>query len=224
MSRIKWGLVGCGAHGTRYLEPRNSGGRDIRVFRRGERIHDVDVCIIATPPASHTGLALSCLQQGIGVLLEKPAALTLSETELILDCAERRGSPPLLIASPHLFARKFLELGHSADATVTWAGPERADGSCSGYLDWGPHAWSMATALGTERVVTGVSHVRTTVVESNGKRYQGEWLDTESPMLAQIETLERMMHGGFDWRAGKTFVRQVYTRLFANQAASTVKL
>ena len=46
---------------------------------------------IATPPASHTPLALQCLAAGAHVLVEKPLATSPEEVDRILDEAARRG-------------------------------------------------------------------------------------------------------------------------------------
>lgn len=234
---MRWGLIGCGKHGGRYLEPKNGGGRIVHMMTRGAPpgwtnasapagkyitnsvdalFQKVDAVIIAAPPAVHAEFAIRSLEAGKAVLLEKPIALTWPEARAVLDAADRPGAPPLLVASPHLYARRFLELCGGPDSTVVWCGPERDDGSCPGYLDWAPHGWAMAQALGTERVITGSSPARVCEVNSGGKQYRGEWLDTESPMLAMVETLERIMHGGFDWRSGKRFTRTLYERVFAN--------
>ncbi len=46
-----------------------------------------DVVHVLTPPSSHVGLALSCLDAGAHVLVEKPAAPTLPELHTLLDKA-----------------------------------------------------------------------------------------------------------------------------------------
>ncbi len=46
-----------------------------------------DIVHVLTPPASHVGLSLSCLDAGAHVLVEKPAAPTLPELHTLLDKA-----------------------------------------------------------------------------------------------------------------------------------------
>lgn len=228
---IKWGLIGCGAHGARYLDPFNGGdGRYTKVYGKtvpngpwerainpSDVIESCDIVVIASPPASHAAYALRALEQGRAVLLEKPIALTRPETMAVIEASDRPGAPPLLVSSPHLFTRAFLALCGGPDSTVVWCGPERRDGSCDAYMDWSPHAWSMATALGTERVITGMNGTRMTLVMSGAREYAGQREADESPLRAQVETLERLYHGGFDWRAGRTFTRRVYDAVFDNR-------
>jgi predicted dehydrogenase len=51
----------------------------------------VDVVHVCTPPSGHTPLVLFAVERGCHVLVEKPLAPTLGETEAILDSARRRG-------------------------------------------------------------------------------------------------------------------------------------
>ncbi|MEZ4372072.1 MAG: Gfo/Idh/MocA family oxidoreductase [Polyangiaceae bacterium] len=51
----------------------------------------LDALIVASPPASHTELALFGLDAGWDVFVEKPLAMDLSEAQLITDFADRRG-------------------------------------------------------------------------------------------------------------------------------------
>lgn len=50
-----------------------------------------DLLLIATPPATHYGIAEYALLHGVGVILEKPATLTLSDLEKLLSLADREG-------------------------------------------------------------------------------------------------------------------------------------
>ena len=73
--------------------------------------------VIATPPATHVGLASKCLEFGMSVLVEKPLAMTTKEAIEIKLIAEKLG----LIAMPaHTFlfnpaiiwAKEFIDLGN----------------------------------------------------------------------------------------------------------------
>src|SRR5439155_19197015 len=50
-----------------------------------------DIVHITTPPRSHYSLAKQCLESGSHVYLEKPFTVTASETESLIQLAQRRG-------------------------------------------------------------------------------------------------------------------------------------
>ncbi len=52
---------------------------------------DLDAVIIATPTNTHHQIALDCLKQNMHLLIEKPAAPTLSETNDICNAARKAG-------------------------------------------------------------------------------------------------------------------------------------
>lgn len=52
---------------------------------------DVDLVIISTPPSSHAQMAITAMENGKHVLVEKPIAHTLSDAETMCDVADRRG-------------------------------------------------------------------------------------------------------------------------------------
>jgi predicted dehydrogenase len=54
-----------------------------------EALPDIDAVVIATPPHTHTDLALQALRSGKHVLVEKPLATTSAEARLIVDEASR---------------------------------------------------------------------------------------------------------------------------------------
>ena len=53
----------------------------------------LDAVVVASPTATHKGLALSALRRGLAVLVEKPLASTEAECQEILDAAARAGRP-----------------------------------------------------------------------------------------------------------------------------------
>lgn len=57
-----------------------------------------DVVHIVTPPATHVGLAMDCLQAGAHIYVEKPFALTASDAESVLQLASEKG---LLVCAAH---------------------------------------------------------------------------------------------------------------------------
>jgi predicted dehydrogenase len=63
---------------------------------------DVDVVLILTPPESHAALARQALEQGKHVVVEKPAASTRGEAQLLVELAEKRGL--------HLMCAPFVQL------------------------------------------------------------------------------------------------------------------
>jgi predicted dehydrogenase len=55
------------------------------------RESDLEAVIIATPPASHFLIARQCIESGAHVLCEKPLTLSIAETEVAMEAAEKRG-------------------------------------------------------------------------------------------------------------------------------------
>lgn len=117
------GVIGAGAHGTRYLrhaardvpglEPVALCRRDLAAGQvlaeeldcrchasAHELIADptVDGVIVCTPPSSHFELAAAVLAAGKPLLLEKPLTGTLAEARQLAELAARPGSPPLMVA------------------------------------------------------------------------------------------------------------------------------
>jgi predicted dehydrogenase len=63
---------------------------------------DVDVVLIITPPESHTSLVRMALEHGKHVVVEKPAASTRCEAQLLVQIAQERGL--------HLMCAPFVQL------------------------------------------------------------------------------------------------------------------
>ena len=56
-----------------------------------EVLDDIDAVVVATPPASHVGVARRALEAGKHVLVEKPLATTVADAELLVETAARQG-------------------------------------------------------------------------------------------------------------------------------------
>jgi predicted dehydrogenase len=76
-----------------------------------EMLHAVspDVVHITTPPRSHYSLAKQCLESGSHVYLEKPFTVTASETESLVELAQRRGLK-ITVGHNYLFTLEMLEM------------------------------------------------------------------------------------------------------------------
>jgi predicted dehydrogenase len=67
---------------------------DVRVVRTVEELladNDIQLCVVATPNDSHFELARACLLAGRDVVVDKPFAPTLTESEELVRLAEERG-------------------------------------------------------------------------------------------------------------------------------------
>lgn len=51
---------------------------------------DIDVAIVATPPANHAEIAMNLLKNGIHVILEKPATLNLDDLKKLISFAKHK--------------------------------------------------------------------------------------------------------------------------------------
>lgn len=119
---IRAGIIGAGLMGTWHADAvRRVGGQVVAVFdqdpaaaqrlaarfpgaqARSELALDelaLDVCHICTPPESHVALAEAALAAGRHVLIEKPLAPTLAETQHLLDLAAAQN---LLLCPVHQY-------------------------------------------------------------------------------------------------------------------------
>jgi len=68
-----------------------------------------DIVHITTPPRSHYSLAKQCLESGSHVYLEKPFTVTASETESLVELAQRRGLK-ITVGHNYLFTLEMLEM------------------------------------------------------------------------------------------------------------------
>ena len=111
---VRVGLIGFGLAGQAFhapvirgvpgmelaciLERRGSRSRerypDVRVARTIDELlsdHTIRLCVIATPNDSHFELARACLMAGRDVVIDKPFAPTLAESEQLVRLATERG-------------------------------------------------------------------------------------------------------------------------------------
>ena len=116
-------------------------------------VPDLDGIIIATPPALHAEIAVSAVNSGLGVLVEKPLTLSLRQAESLLDAAEQKNAI-VIVDHIHLFNpayRKLKELASSfgpirfiRSVGGNW-GPFRKDMPV--LWDWGAHDVAMCLDL-----------------------------------------------------------------------------
>ncbi|WP_202818893.1 Gfo/Idh/MocA family protein [Actinosynnema sp. ALI-1.44] len=108
MSEIRLGIVGLGVMGRRTLGVAVD-HPDFTVVRASDvtpadpgvpfttdpqevvTADDVDAVYIATPPASHSDLAVTALRAGKAVFCEKPLAVSLADAQRMLDAATETG-------------------------------------------------------------------------------------------------------------------------------------
>jgi predicted dehydrogenase len=72
----------------------------------GDALAHADAAVIASPPALHAEHALACLDAGVGVLVEKPLALSLADATAVADAADGSGRPAVV---GHNFRHRPLE-------------------------------------------------------------------------------------------------------------------
>lgn len=113
----------------------------------------LDGLIVSTPPATHAEIAVAAIEAGIPVMIEKPLALSLAESQQILECARRNGGR-VLVDHIHLFHPAWRELKRRAGSLGVIKslrgnygdhGPFRAD--TPALWDWGPHPVALCLDL-----------------------------------------------------------------------------
>jgi predicted dehydrogenase len=111
--RLKVGIVGCGYWGANYVRILNSLNIYTAAIDADRKILEatatayprissypdlqsalpyVDALIIASPPPTHSDLAIIALAQGKHVLIEKPMALSVTEARSVIAAAEISGA------------------------------------------------------------------------------------------------------------------------------------
>jgi predicted dehydrogenase len=172
---MRLGLVGAGRWGKRYIAtisameditlahlasanpdsaklipPRCRLSSDWRLAT-GDRT--LDGLILATPPATHLGMALDAIANGIPVLVEKPMTLSVPDAQSLVDHAQRSN---VLVMVDHtlLFSSAFRELKARGGSLGRLLGTQSAGGNRGPFRldtpvlwDWGPHDIAMCLEL-----------------------------------------------------------------------------
>lgn len=151
MTPVRLALIGYGKWGRNYVTAaRESGEAEVtRIVKRGEAIpQDVDAVVIATHPSAAPELCEQALSAGLPVMVEKPAGLSLADAERI-QRSEAESGRFVLVNHQHLFAEGFEEFRKAAKGggcIYRSLGPVARD--FDAVWDYGPHAASMALAMG----------------------------------------------------------------------------
>ena len=126
-----------------------------------------DLLVVATPPDSHTALALRGSAAGAEVLVEKPLATTLADADVLVAASQDPGNPLLRCAENLLHAPAWREvvarrgalgpLGHLSARTLqpppTWGHFARPLTAGGVLFDLGPHPIALVLALAGEPAV-----------------------------------------------------------------------
>jgi UDP-N-acetylglucosamine 3-dehydrogenase len=116
-------------------------------------VDDIDGVCIATPPSSHTEIALAFIERGIPVFIEKPMTLSVKDADAIVTASEQK-NVPVMVGHIHLYnpAYETLKASLSAIGTIgriegceAHDGPVRPDYST--LWDSMPHDLSMMIDL-----------------------------------------------------------------------------
>ena len=121
-----------------------------------------EVVSICTPPFLHYEMAVECCRKGVGVLVEKPMALTLKECDLMIEAAEKAGV--LLMVSQnqrfmavHRLAKEILKssvLGkpYLVHAVFGHSGPEVWSPAQQWYFQPGRAGFGVMSDLGSHKI------------------------------------------------------------------------
>jgi predicted dehydrogenase len=148
------GLIGRGKWGRNIEQTLLSfGDVSLVAIPRGEPLRrDVDGVLIASPSATHAGLALPYIQAGIATFIEKPMATSVADAQRIREAAERSQAAVFVghiqLHNPAFNALLKLLPGLGAIRYVlcdSANGNPRTDSSV--LWDWLPHDLSMARAI-----------------------------------------------------------------------------
>lgn len=127
----------------------------------------IDVLVIATPNDLHVPLALSAIERGVAVVVDKPLAVSAADAERAIDAAERAGTPLTVFQNRRLdgdfltlkrvlaegllgtvtrFESRFERFRPSVSAGA-WREDDRAEIGGGLLLDLGPHLVDQARVL-----------------------------------------------------------------------------
>ncbi|MGA1793518.1 MAG: Gfo/Idh/MocA family protein [Thermoplasmatota archaeon] len=135
MSALRFGVIGAGRHGSRYIkhiledvkgaelaavcrmDPSKGLGLEIepdKVSLHGDYRKlledDLDVVVIATPTALHEEMAAASMEAGVDVVLEKPMAATSEACRRLIDVEKRTGRK-LMIAQTLRYCPVWKKMG-----------------------------------------------------------------------------------------------------------------
>lgn len=140
---------------------------------------DVDLVVVSTPPNTHGQWAITLLEAGKHVVLEKPMALTVAECDAAIDAAQRAGlllvvyqnrrfDPDFRAIADLIEADELGEVFHLEAFVGTYQHPcnywhSDADVSGGALFDWGSHIIDQILQLmpGEVATVTARNHKRT---------------------------------------------------------------
>lgn len=207
--RLRVGLIGAGKHGRRYAKHVRDDFPDVELVglaRRDEaraaqsarefacraftdyqkliEVPGLDAVIVVVPPALHVEVVSRALRAGLAVLLEKPAAISVSGGKMLLDLS-RRLAVPVMVAH----TLRYNSVVRALVANLSAIGPvhslvlsQRFEPSqlpwiddpalCGGgiILHTGVHSFDLVrvlTGLETDQVSCQMSAVRTQRTEDN---------------------------------------------------------
>jgi scyllo-inositol 2-dehydrogenase (NADP+) len=167
---------------------------------------DVELVVISTRSHEHAAMAAKALRAGKHVLLEKPAAVTLAETDKLLDLArqlQRRRSVRLFIRhnrrfdAPFQLARHVIKSGkigslfafslrvHSYNPRRDWQSFRRFGGGQ--LLNWGSHVIDWAIQLLGSPVVDVWSDCRRIVSGGDAEDHVKVMLRAKNGTVADLE-------------------------------------
>jgi len=186
---------------------------------------DVDVVVILTSMTEHAPLARAALEAGKHVLVEKPLATTLEESESLVELAGR--CPRYLVCAPftilsptfRTIARRIRggDIGKpcSARARYGWAGPSWSEwfykpgGGC--LFDLGVYCLTSLTGLlGPAKRVMAMTGVAIPEREINGRKVRVEAEDNAQVLLDFGDSAFAVVTSGFTMQQYRTPALEVY--------------
>jgi predicted dehydrogenase len=167
----------------------------------------VQAAIVATPPASHAGLALDLLRAGMHVVVEKPMCLTISEADRLMAEAARLGRT-LTVHQSRRWDRDFLALEETIASGVLgevfnietfvggfdhpcrlWHSDEGVSGGA--VYDWGSHHvdWVLRLYGSAPARVAATAHKRVWLDVTNADQVMAwmQWADGREATFRQSD-------------------------------------
>lgn len=197
----------------------------------------VDVVVISTPPDSHAYWAMTALQHGKHVVVEKPMALTTAECDGLIAAAEQRGltlsvyqnrrfDPDFLLIREAIRRGRIGEVFHLETFIGGYGHPcnyWHSDAAVSGgaLFDWGSHVIDQVldlldgevesvTALNHKRVwhdVTNADHSRMTLHFAGGREATFVYSDLAAALKPRWYVLGTLGAVTGDWRRESVVAR-----------------